>query len=128
MIKNKFGLRGIFGFGISLTAIACIMACGTTETSQDKIEITTPGPIIIAIGDTSAFLTTSRTVTGATGRVNTTKSYTKFGLIVGDASICEIANIQQIVGKKAGITTVQAKDEDSNMKSEAVQVQVVEKK
>ncbi len=102
-------------------------ACSEPEVKQDKVEIRTPAPIVIAVGDTSPVLVLSKTLTDATGRTYTTNPYSSFGLIIGDTTIAGVVNIQRIVGRIPGETTVKAKDEKSSMVSDAIKVQVISK-
>ena len=104
-----------------------LAACSEPEVKEDKVEIRTASPITIAVGDTSPVITVSKTVTEANGRTFTTNPYSSFRLNSGDTAIAGIANLQRIVGKTPGETTVKAKDEKSSMESVSLKVLVVPK-
>ncbi len=100
---------------------AAASGCGTDpHAKRDKLEITSsPVPIPFRAGDTSGLWTAAKTVIGTNGRSTEIDPYPSFRLVSSDSDGVGVADGRFVVARKPGSAEVTARDEKSDLASEA---------
>ncbi|MDQ3003570.1 MAG: hypothetical protein M3Y08_20220 [Fibrobacterota bacterium] len=113
---------------LTIATLGAILAgCAVdTEKASNKLEFVSKAPTDFKVGDTSGLWVVSRTIIEANGRSFTDNPYGTFYLVSSDTNVASVIRAKQLVAKKAGETTITARDEKSTLKTEtAVAVTVL---
>jgi hypothetical protein len=113
---------------LTIAALGAILAgCGVDpEKATNKLEHVSKAPADFNVGDTTGLWVVSRTIVELNGRTTTDDSYDSFYLVSSDTTVATVIRAKQLVAKKAGETSITARDEKSALKTEtAVTVTVL---
>jgi hypothetical protein len=115
-----------FGFAVLCLGLATLYL-GCEEEAVDDSTLTLEGvPKTLTAGDTSATLVCTKEARNLQGRMQTQNGYTQFHLVSGDTSVIGVIGERRLVARKAGKTSVLAKDKSGTLASDSSTIQVSE--
>jgi hypothetical protein len=115
-----------FGFAVLCLGLASLHLGCEEEAVDDSRLILDAAPKTLKVGDTSATLTCIKEARNLQGRMQTQTGYTQFHLVSGDTSVIGVVGERRLVARKAGQTSVLAKDKSGTLASDSATIQVSE--